>query len=219
MLMAESARFVDARPMPVNRGAIEGTLVRLRPMMLDDVDALYDAARFPEIWRHTATDPIESREHMAAYVANALVEEARGESLPFVVVDQMSRSVVGATRFANINCSERRLAIGWTWLRPDTHGTGINGEMKALMLRQAFDVWGALRVEIRTDVRNTRSRAAIERIGGTYEGTLRQQMIVRGRVRDTAYYSIIDLDWRDPSHRAHANALRYGIVPATSGPE
>lgn len=217
--MTGTARFVTKEPMQANRATIEGSKVILRPMTLDDVAQLFEAARFPEIWRHTATDPIETIDQMAAYVNSALAEEAKGGSLPFVIIDRASGDIVGATRFANINAADHRLAIGWTWLRPDSHGAGINGEAKALMLRQAFDCWGALRVEIRTDVRNARSRAAIERIGGTYEGTLRQQMIVRGRVRDTAYYSITDLDWRNPSHRAHANALRHGIVPAASGME
>ncbi|MEO9227173.1 MAG: GNAT family protein, partial [Gemmatimonadaceae bacterium] len=82
------------------------------------------------------------------------------------------------------------------------------------MLQHAFDVWGALRVEIKTDVRNARSRAAIERIGGTCEGIFRQHMVVRdGRVRDTVYYSITDVDWRDPNHRAYKNAVSFGITP------
>ncbi|MDQ2890757.1 MAG: GNAT family N-acetyltransferase [Gemmatimonadota bacterium] len=214
--MSDDARFVARGPMLVRRVTLEGQKVALRPMTAGDVSDLFRAARFPEIWEHTATAAIETEGDMTAYVATALAEESRGESLPLVLIDPVTRQVVGASRFANISPADRRLAIGWSWLRPDRHGTGMNGEAKALMLQQAFDGWGALRVEIRADVLNGRSRSAIERIGGTYEGTLRQHMIVRGRVRDTAYYSVIDLDWRDPAHRAYANALRYGITPGAA---
>ena len=215
---APPPRMIEDRPMTVSRVTLVGRSVILRPMATDDAGALFDAGRSHEIWRHTATPPVSTLEGMAEYVSDALAEEARGESLPFVIVAADADRIVGATRFANISRPDRRLSIGWTWLDPAAHGTGINGEAKALMLRQAFDVWGALRVEIRADVRNVRSRAAIERIGGTCEGVLRQQLVVRGRVRDTALYSIIDLDWRDPSHRAYRHALRHGITPLELSP-
>lgn len=212
--MPEQARFVIQSPMRVAPVTLAGERARLIPMTRDHIRALFAAADFPGIWEHTSTPPIRTAADMAEYVEVALAEQSAGASIPFVTTDPATAEVIGATRFANISTTDRSLAIGWTWLRPDRQHIGINGEAKALMLRHAFDVWGALRVEIRADVHNTRSRAAIERIGGTYEGTLRQHMIVRGgRVRDTAYYSIIDTDWRDPKHRAYANALRHGITP------
>ena len=204
--------------MVVGRVTLDGQTVTLRPMTMGDVEELFEAGKAPDIWRHTATAPVLQVEDMADYVREALAEGERRESLPFVIVRRADDAIAGATRFTNISRADRRLSIGWSWLSPAAHGTGINGEAKALMLRQAFDVWGALRVEIRADVRNSRSRAAIERIGGTCEGILRQQLIVRGRVRDTALYSIVDLDWRDPLHRAHRNALRHGIIPAATSP-
>jgi len=212
--MTEEVRYVEKLPMRVGPVTLEGRRVRLIPMTLDHVEALFRAADFPEIWEHTTTLPMETVADIRAYVAVALAEQAEGQAVPLVTVDPVTGEVIGATRFADISPADRRLAIGWTWLRPDRQRTGINGEAKALMLKQAFDTWGALRVEIRTDVRNTRSRSAIERIGGTYEGTLRQHMIVDGRVRNTAYYSVIDTDWRDPNHRAYVHALSYGITPA-----
>lgn len=212
--MTEEVRYVEQLPMRVGPVTLEGHRVRLIPMTLDHVEALFRAADFPEIWEHTTTLPMETVADIRAYVAVALAEQAEGQAIPLVTVDPVTGEVIGATRFADISATDRRLAIGWTWLRPDRQRTGINGEAKALMLKQAFDTWGALRVEIRTDVRNARSRSAIERIGGTYEGTLRQHMIVDGRVRNTAYYSVIDTDWRDPNHRAYAHALSYGITPA-----
>jgi RimJ/RimL family protein N-acetyltransferase len=183
-------------------------------MTLGHVDALLAAADFPEIWEHTTTQPMATVADIRAYVEAALTEQLEGRTLPFVTTDPLTGQVIGSTRYADINVIDRNLAIGWSWLRPDRQRTGVNGEAKALMLQHAFDSWDALRVEIRTDVRNSRSRAAIERIGGTYEGTLRQNLIVGdGRVRSTAYYSIIDTDWRNPTHRAYTNALSYGITP------
>ncbi|MEO7103777.1 MAG: GNAT family protein, partial [Gemmatimonadaceae bacterium] len=211
--MTEPVRHVDPFLMRVGPVTLEGRRVRLLPMTLDHVDALFKAADFSEIWEHTTTQRMESIADIRSYVKTALAEQAEGRTIPFVTTDPTSGEVIGATRFADINISDRCLAIGWSWLRPERQRTGVNGEAKALMLQQAFDVWGVLRVEIRTDVRNVKSRAAIERIGGTHEGTLRQHMIVDGRLRDTAYYSIIDLDWRNPNHRAYKNALSYGITP------
>ena len=212
--MTEHVRYVEQSPMRVGPVTLEGSRVRLIPMTLDHVEALFEAADFPEIWEHTTTQPMETVADIRAYIQTALAEQAAGQTIPFVTTDPKTGEVLGSTRFADITPHDRRLAIGWTWLRPDRQRTGVNGEAKALMLQQAFDVWGALRVEIRTDVRNTRSRAAIERIGGTHEGTLRQHMIVDGRVRNTAYYSVIDTDWRDPNHQAYRNALSYGIIPS-----
>ena len=212
--MTEQSRYVGQAPMHVGPVTLEGQRVRLLPMTRENIDALFTAAAFPEIWKHTGTNPIDTRDDMARYVERALAEQQAGSAFPLVMIDPARNEVIGATRFANISATDRRLEIGWSWMRPDRQRTGVNGEAKSLMLRHAFDVWGALRVEIKTDVRNARSRAAIERIGGTCEGIFRQHMVVReGRVRDTAYYSIIDRDWRDPNHRAYLNAVSYGITP------
>jgi N-acetyltransferase len=212
--MTEQVRYVTQVPMRVAPVTLAGRKARLVPMTRDHVEALFRAGSFPEIWEHTSTPPMTTMSDTTSYVETALAEQAAGRAIPLVTTDPVTGEIIGATRFADIDTTHRRLAIGWTWLRPDRQHTGVNGEAKAMMLRHAFDVWGALRVEIRTDVHNAASRAAIERIGGTCEGTFRQHMIVGGgRVRDTAYYSIIDLDWRNPNHRAYLNAVSYGITP------
>jgi RimJ/RimL family protein N-acetyltransferase len=202
-------------PVRVEPVTLEGRLVRLVPLEREHIAALLGAASFPSIWELTGTHPLLDVVRMTEYVDSALADRAAGRAIPFATTDPTTGEVIGATRFANISAADRRVEIGWTWMRPDRQRTGVNGEAKVLMLRQAFDEWGALRVEIKTDARNARSRAAIERIGGTCEGIFRQHMIVRdGRVRDTAYYSIIDVDWRDPGHRAYQNAASYGITPS-----
>lgn len=212
--MAEDARFVTQEPMKIAPVTLTGQRARLLPMIREHMDALFAAANFPAIWEHTGTSPLTTRDALERYVDTALRERDEGRGIPFVTTDAVTGEVIGSTRFANFSLPDRRVEIGWTWMRPDRQRTGINGEAKSLMLQHAFDVWGALRVEIKTDVRNARSRAAIERIGGTCEGIFRQHMVVRdGRVRDTVYYSITDIDWRDPNHRAYRNAVSFGITP------
>ncbi len=212
--MDENTRYVKQIPMSIGPVTLEGRKVRLIPMTLDHVDALFAAANFPQIWALTGTLPMNTVEDMRGYVDVALTERDAGTAIPFVTTDAVTGDAIGSTRFANIDLNDHRVEIGWTWMSPDRQRTGINGEAKSLMLQHAFDVWGALRVEIKTDVRNARSRAAIARLGATCEGIFRQHRVVRdGRVRDTVYYSIIDTEWRDPNHRAYQNAVSFGITP------
>ena len=105
--------------------------------------------------------------------------------------------MVGTTRFIDIRRPHRGLEIGWTWLAPEAQRSAINTEAKYLMLRQAFDGWGALRVQLKTDANNARSRAAILRIGAVYEGILRKQLLRAhdGYQRDTAMFSIVEPEW------------------------
>lgn len=212
--MTDSARYIDPRPMSLEPATLEGRIVRLVPMERSHADALLAAASFPQLWRWTATTPMSTPDEMRAYMDTALGERAAGRALPFVTVELASGEIIGSTRFANVSVNDRRVEIGWSWIRPDRQRTGANSEAKALMLKHAFDVLGALRVEIKADALNARSRAAIERLGGSYEGTLRQHMVVlNGRVRDTVYYSILDTEWRDPNHRAYQHAMEHGLVP------
>jgi RimJ/RimL family protein N-acetyltransferase len=213
-----SARHVDPSPMRPAPTTLEGQIVRLVPMARTHVAAIRAAADFPEIWAWTAAGPVHTLADAEAYVDFALSEQAAGRVIPFVTFDRTSGELIGSTRFMNISAPDRRVEIGSTWIRPDRQRSGANREAKMLMLQLAFDVWGALRVELKTDTFNTQSAAAIERIGATYEGTLRQHMVVRGRVRDSMYFSILDTEWRDPSHRTHQLALRYGITPAPVSP-
>ena len=133
---------------------------------------------------------------MERYVRAALADEAAGTALPFVTVDKKSSTVVGSTRFGNIDTANRKAEIGWTWITPAFQRTFVNTEAKLLMLTHAFEVWGCIRVELKTDANNARSRAAIVRIGGVEEGTLRNHMITdTGRYRESVYFSIVDSEW------------------------
>lgn len=179
---------------------LEGRLVRLEPLTVAHTDALWEAAKDPGIWRLTGSR-ITSPEEARSYVATALRWQREETGLPFVIVHRASGEVAGSTRYGTIVPEHRRLEIGWTWLSPKWHRTGMNRESKLLLLGYAFEVLGYNRVEIKTDVLNTVSRRAIERLGATLEGVFRSHMITpAGRVRDTAYYSIIASEW--PSLRA-----------------
>jgi RimJ/RimL family protein N-acetyltransferase len=174
---------------------LSGPTVRLEPLSLAHHAALCEVGLDPEIWRWS-TDPMETPEHFRKYIEDALRDRDAGTAVPFATVQQSSGRVVGTTRFANIVPVHRRVEIGWTFVAPPWQRTRINTEAKYLMLSHAFEVWGAIRVELKADALNEKSCRAIQRIGARPEGILRQHIITHtGRYRDTAYFSILDSEW------------------------
>ena len=170
--------------------------MRLEPLEIKHLDALCEAGSQEEIWRWT-TNNIRGKVDMRNYIETALNEFDRKISLPFVTVEKSSNNIIGSTRFGNIDVKNRRAEIGWTWINPKWQRTCINTEAKLLMLTHAFETWKCIRVELKTDVLNEKSRKAILRIGAKEEGILRQHLITdAGRFRDTVYFSIIDSEWR-----------------------
>ena len=175
---------------------LEGGFVRLEPLQLKHLDALYEAGAGETIW-HWTVNIVKSREDMLRYIETALGEAARKVSVPFVTIDKSADKIVGSTRFGNIDARNRRAEIGWTWINPQWQRTAINTEAKFLMLRHAFETWNCIRVELKTDVLNEKSRRAILRIGAKEEGVLRRHLITdAGCFRDTVYFSIIDSEWQ-----------------------
>lgn len=174
---------------------LKGDFVRLEPMRAEHLDALFEAGRDETLWLWTQAI-IKNKEDMQRYIAAALEEFERKVSLPFVTKEKSSGKIIGSTRFGNIDRKNRRVEIGWTWINPEWQRTRVNTEAKLLMLTHAFEVWKCIRVELKTDALNEKSRNAIGRIGAKEEGVLRQQAITEsGRVRDTVYYSILDSEW------------------------
>ena len=155
-------------------------------------------ARFafePELWRWT-TSQITDQRDLEDYVEKALAERDAGTAMPFATVDIASGEVVGCTRYGNADPPNRRVEIGWTFVSPALQRTRVNTEAKYLMLRHAFEVWQCIRVELKTDALNAKSRTAILRLGAKEEGLLRNHMIVAGgRIRDTVYFSITAAEW------------------------
>ncbi|HEX2861111.1 MAG TPA: GNAT family protein [Lacunisphaera sp.] len=177
---------------------LEGRHVRLEPLTEQHAADLFAAGQQdPVIFRHLPIPPFASIEAVAEWIRDALRAQAAGHDVAYATVRRADARVVGSTRFIDIRRPHRGLEIGWTWLAPEAQRTAINTEAKYLMLRQAFESWGAMRVQIKTDARNEQSRRAILRLGAVFEGILRQQMLRAhdGYRRDTAMFSIIDTEW------------------------
>ena len=187
--------------MTINPITLEGRRVRLLPLTLEHVDALWRAGNDPDLWRLTTTR-IHSPEDMRRYVEAALVDQERGLSLPFATVEKGSEAIVGSTRFGNISLENKRVEVGWTFVTFAWQRTFVNTEAKLLMFTHAFEELGCNRVELKTNALNMRSRKAMLRLGLKEEGTLRRHMInADGTVRDTVYYSVIAEEWPDMKAR------------------
>ncbi len=180
---------------------LKGRRVRLEPMSPEHLEALTIAGTHEELWRWTVAKA-DNPAAMKVYVDAALADAASGIALPFVTFDVASGSLIGSTRFGNIDHANRKVEIGWTWITPGFQRSYVNSETKYLMLSHAFEVWDCNRVELKTDLLNEKSREAMLRIGATEEGTLRQNMLCYGgRFRDTIYYSVLRSEWPDVRSR------------------
>jgi N-acetyltransferase len=184
---------------------LEGELVRLEPFSPAREDGLWEASRDARTWRWLSVEQPQTRDEMRAYLDAAYANQADGSELPLVTVRRADDTVVGSTRYLALRPEHRSIEIGWTWLTPDAWGTGINVEAKLLMLEHAFERFGCLRVELKTDARNERSRGAMAALPAQFEGVHRKAMLVRGgQRRDSAWYSVIDEEWP----QVRANLLR-----------
>ncbi|MHB8440148.1 MAG: GNAT family N-acetyltransferase [Acidimicrobiales bacterium] len=183
---------------------LSGALVRLEPLATSHTQALVDeagASRQSFGFTRVPDGPDDGRR----YVAAMLEQADAGQLLPLAQVRVADERAVGVTSYLNLRRwpdTDRLYAVevGHTWLGASAQRTGINREAKLLLLRHAFEVWGVGRVDLKTDARNERSRAAIEAIGARFEGVLRgwQPSMVpceQGRLRDTAMYSVTDVEW------------------------
>ncbi len=184
-----------APEMVVSPVTLEGALVRLEPLAKTHLAGLAEVGLDEELWRWIPT-AVRTREEMAGYIETALNEQERCISLPFAIVEKATGRTIGSTRYGNIDRTHHRLEIGWTWVAREWQRTAVNTEAKYLLQRHAFETLGCMRVELKTDSLNERSRAAILRIGAREEGIFRNHMITAsGRIRHTVYFSIIDCEW------------------------
>lgn len=197
---------------------LAGRHVRLEPLALRHLPALVAAASGRRDTFRLTTTP-DGEPQAREYLTAALDAQAAGGALPFAIVSLALGRVVGSTRFGNLerwtwpkgHASARTDGapdageIGWTWLAEEAQRTAVNTEAKRLMLAHAFETWQFHRITLKTDVRNTRSRAAIERLGARFDGVLRAHFpAVDGTLRDSATYSILAAEW--PSVRASLDA-------------
>ncbi len=187
---------------------LEGRLVRLEPLSLDHLPALCEAGLGTDAFRWF-TDPIETPEQMRRHVERAAEATRDGTQVCFATVERKTGRAMGSTHYLNIERVHHRLEIGYTWISPTLHGRGHNSEAKLLQLEHAFERLGANRVEWKTDALNERSRGALLGIGATFEGIFRDHVIVAdGRLRASAYYSVIGSEWPGVKARLTARLER-----------
>lgn len=175
------------------RVVLAGRFVRLEPLEeRHRDDLLAAAAEDPLTFRYMGTDLSVGGEAWPAYLADA----QRPDYVAWATVDAATGRAIGSSRFGDIAPEHGRVEIGWTWIAPSHQRSAVNTEAKLLQLGYAFDDLGATRVALKTDGRNLRSQAAIERLGALREGTLRRHIrMPDGFVRDTVYFSILAEEW------------------------
>ncbi|WP_061295825.1 GNAT family N-acetyltransferase [Leptospira interrogans] len=178
-----------------------GNHVELHPLEMEHCEALTKAVLDGELWKLWFT-LVPSPEAMKQWIEKALKEEKEKSSLPFVVQSKVNGKIIGSTRYMNIEKTDRRLEIGSTWYSKEFQKTFVNTESKFLLLEHAFENLDCIAVEFRTHKLNQNSRRAIERLGATLDGILRNHRTMpNGTLRDTAVYSIISNEW--PTIRSH----------------
>jgi RimJ/RimL family protein N-acetyltransferase len=180
--------------MEITAPVLAGRWVRLEPVAEEHREPLRAASDDDRVWTHMpaggrgpAFDP---------WFHDALLQREAGKRLPYAVRLRSTGELVGGTSYIEPNAQHRRVEIGWTWYRPDHWAGPVNPECKYLLLAHAFDALGLNRVQLVTDLLNTRSQAAIAKLGATREGVLRAHAVVRGgRIRDTVVFGITAADW------------------------
>lgn len=194
-------------PYPPLPTILAGDHVRLEPLKHEHHDALNAAAVEGALWKLWYTT-IPTPDKMEQYITIALSEQAAGKSLPFVVIKQSDHTIVGCTRYLNIETVVHRLEIGATWYAQRVQRSAVNTECKLLLLTHAFEQLDCIAVEFRTHRFNEQSRNAILRLGAIQDGILRNHRIMPdGTLRDTVVYSILNTEW--PTVKSH---LKYKLM-------
>ncbi|MEG0003376.1 GNAT family N-acetyltransferase [Comamonas sp.] len=195
---------------------LQGHGLRLEPLTMEHEPGLRAAAADGELWNLRVTS-VPRPEDTAAYIAQALDMQARGERLPWAVVDADSGRVIGCTSYHDLIPAVRRVEIGWTWYARSVQRSHVNTAAKLLLMAHAFDTLGCTVVGWRTDILNLTSQRAIERLGARKDGVLRSHALRRdGSIRDTVMYSLLASEW--PEVRARLSArLQAPSAPLPAG--
>ena len=190
-----------AQPRTVDPITLQGRVVRLEPLELEHLDALAEIGLDPDLGRWIAF-PVRTKEDLRGYIEEALRDRAAGRAMPFATILQATGQPIGSTRYGNVDLSNRRVEIGWTWVGRPWQRSAVNTEAKLLMLEHAFERLGCNRVEFKTDSLNEQSRTALKGIGAVEEGILRNHMVTAtDRLRHSVYYSVLRDEW--PAVEAH----------------
>ncbi len=184
---------------------LSGHIVELIPLEEKHFDELYIAASDAELWKYIPSDCSVKEKYLSAYNL-AIAEREKGNHYPFVIYHKETKKLIGSTRLFDMVEADRKLEIGWTWIVKEHWGTKVNLECKLLLLTFCFEKLKAIRVQLKTDQNNIRSRKAIEKIGAIFEGILRKDRIKdNGIPRSSAYFSIIDDEWDEVKARMLKN--------------
>lgn len=189
--------------MKIAADVLTGRHVRLEPIAETHREGLRAAASDDSLWTYM---PIKAvGEAFDDWFDGSRGMQERGEEIVFTVIRLDDDRIVGSTRFLALAPTHERLEIGHTFYARDVWGTVVNPECKFLLLEYAFGAMGANRVELKCDPANARSRAAIAKLGATFEGILREHLILpSGRKRDSAMFSILKRDWPEVSQGLEA---------------
>ncbi len=174
---------------------LENDFVKLSPLTLDNLHELIPVASQEKLVQYSPAD-IETSESLKNYVEIALDQKDNGTSIPFIIFDKRKKEYAGSTRYMNIHAKNKTLEIGSTWIGREFQGTGLNTQIKSLMLNHAFNVMDFEKVEFRIDERNIASRKAVEKLGCTLEGILRENVyLLDGFKRNTCCYGLLKKEW------------------------
>ena len=174
---------------------LENQRVRLEPLTLDNYKVLETIASEKDLIYYSPSN-ISTPEALLNYVKTALAEKEKDQSLPFIIYDKKLEAWAGSTRFGLIDPKNKVLHIGWTWIGNKFQRTGLNQNMKFLMLQYAFETLDYEKVDFHIDERNIKSRKAVEKLGATLEGILRKgKLMQNGFRRNTCCYGILKEEW------------------------
>lgn len=174
---------------------LENNRVKLTLLGMSNYKHLIAIAQQPNLVYYSPSK-IDTPEALKTYVQTAIDDYYHKTSIPFVVFDKLTETYAGCTRFGLINWHNKVLHIGWTWIGTEFQGSGLNMNMKFLMLQYAFETLKFDKVEFRVDERNIKSRKAVEKIGAKLEGILRKDtLMLDGFKRSTCCYGMLKEEW------------------------
>jgi RimJ/RimL family protein N-acetyltransferase len=174
---------------------LENDRVLLQPLTLENFEELISIASQNNLVQYSPSN-ISTHASLKDYVETAIKQLNNGTSIPFIIYDKHVKAYAGSTRYMNMNFKNKVLHIGSTWIGREFHGSGLNDQMKSLMLEHAFMEMDFEKVEFRVDERNIKSRKAVKKLGCTLEGILRKDTyLLDGFKRNTCCYGLLREEW------------------------
>jgi RimJ/RimL family protein N-acetyltransferase len=195
--------------MPVAPVTLEGHLVSLEPLSIEHIPLLAAFAFQPAIWRWMSVR-MTTEADLRQWVEKALSDASTGKAMPWVTWSKLHNRFIGSTRFMEIDAQNGTLELGNTWIDPELQRSGMNVEAKYLQMTHAFEVMSAMRVGLKTHHMNMQSQNAMRAMGTTYEGTLRNSLIMPdGTIRHHVWFSVIREEWPEVKAAMEARMAKY----------